>query len=135
MARPKTSKDNQVEKIGSFVVDPSKTLEDNFAMLKTQTAALEEYKRGLEKENLKKQAELKKQAIKEWCELEVELQSKGYKTTEEQRQKFINEEYKEKVKQEIELIKKAGISLMALQHINVLSLALPKNREVLQPLL
>ena len=109
MARPKTSKDNQVEKIGSFVVDPSKTLEDNFAMLKTQTAALEEYKRGLEKENLKKQAELKKQAIKEWCELEVELQSKGYKTTEEQRQKFINEEYKEKVKQEIELIKKAGI--------------------------
>ena len=109
MARPKTSKDNQVEKIGSFVVDPSKTLEDNFAMLKTQTAALEEYKRGLEKENLKKQAELKKQAIKEWYELEVELQSKGYKTTEEQRQKFINEEYKEKVKQEIELIKKAGI--------------------------
>lgn len=109
MARPKTSKDNQVEKIGSFVVDPSKTLEDNFAMLKTQTAALEEYKKGLEKENLKKQAELKKQAIKEWCELEVELQSKGYKTTEEQRQKFINEEYKEKVKQEIELIKKAGI--------------------------
>ena len=109
MARPKTSKDNQVEKIGSFVVDPSKTLEDNFAMLKTQTAALEEYKKGLEKENLKKQAELKKQAIKEWYELEVELQSKGYKTTEEQRQKFINEEYKEKVKQEIELIKKAGI--------------------------
>ena len=109
MARPKTSKDNQVEKIGSFVVDPSKTLEENFAMLKTQTAALEEYKKGLEKENLKKQAELKKQAIKEWCELEVELQSKGYKTTEEQRQKFINEEYKEKVKQEIELIKKAGI--------------------------
>lgn len=109
MARPKTSKDNQVEKIGSFVVDPSKTLEDNFAMLKTQTAALEEYKKGLEKENLKKQAELKKQAIKEWYELEVELQSKGYKTTEAQRQKFINEEYKEKVKQEIELIKKAGI--------------------------
>lgn len=109
MARPKTSKDNQVEKIGSFVVDPSKTLEDNFAMLKTQTAALEEYKRGLEKENLKKQAELKKQAIKEWYEYEAELESKGYKTTEEQRQKFINEEYKEKVKQEIELIKKAGI--------------------------
>lgn len=109
MARPKTSKDNQVEKIGSFVVDPSKTLEDNFAMLKTQTAALEEYKRGLEKENLKKQAELKKQAIKEWYEYEAELESKGYKTTEAQRQKFINEEYKEKVKQEIELIKKAGI--------------------------
>ena len=63
MARPKTSKDNQVEKIGSFVVDPSKTLEENFAMLKTQTKALEEYKRGLEKENLKKQAELKKQAL------------------------------------------------------------------------
>ena len=109
MARPKTSKDNQVEKIGSFVVDPSKTLEDNFAMLKTQTAALEEYKKGLEKENLKKQAELKKQAIKEWYEYEAELESKGYKTTEAQRQKFINEEYKEKVKQEIELIKKAGI--------------------------
>ena len=109
MARPKTSKDNQVEKIGSFVVDPSKTLEDNFAMLKTQTKALEEYKRGLETENLKKQAELKKQAIKEWYEYEAELESKGYKTTEEQRQKFINEEYKEKVKQEIELIKKAGI--------------------------
>ena len=109
MARPKTSKYNQVEKIGSFVVDPSKTLEDNFAMLKTQTAALEEYKRGLEKENLKKQAELKKQAIKEWYEYEAELESKGYKTTEAQRQKFINEEYKEKVKQEIELIKKAGI--------------------------
>ena len=109
MARPKTSKDNQVEKIGSFVVDPSKTLEENFAMLKTQTKALEEYKRGLETENLKKQAELKKQAIKEWYEYEAELESKGYKTTEEQRQKFINEEYKEKVKQEIELIKKAGI--------------------------
>lgn len=109
MARPKTSKDNQVEKIGSFVVDPSKTLEDNFAMLKTQTAALEEYKKGLEKENLKKQTELKKQAIKEWYEYEAELESKGYKTTEAQRQKFINEEYKEKVKQEIELIKKAGI--------------------------
>ena len=109
MARPKTSKDNQVEKIGSFVVDPSKTLEDNFAMLKTQTAALEEYKRGLEKENIKKQAELKKQAIKEWYEYEAELESKGYKTTEEQRQQFIDKEYKEKVKQEIELIKKAGI--------------------------
>lgn len=109
MARPKTSKDNQVEKIGSFVVDPSKTLEDNFAMLKTQTAALEEYKKGLEKENVKKQTELKKQAIKEWYEYEAELESKGYKTTEAQRQKFINEEYKEKVKQEIELIKKAGI--------------------------
>ena len=109
MARPKTSKDNQVEKIGSFVVDPSKTLEDNFAMLKTQTAALEEYKKGLEKENIKKQAKLKKQAIKEWYEYEAELESKGYKTTEAQRQKFINEEYKEKVKQEIELIKKAGI--------------------------
>lgn len=109
MARPKTSKDNQVEKIGSFVVDPSKTLEDNFAMLKTQTKALEEYKKGLEKENLKKQAELKKQAIKEWYEYEAELESKGYKITEAQRQKFINEEYKEKVKQEIELIKKAGI--------------------------
>lgn len=109
MARPKTSKDNQVEKIGSFVVDPSKTLEDNFAMLKTQTAALEEYKKGLEKENVKKQTELKKQAIKEWYEYEADLESKGYKTTEAQRQKFINEEYKEKVKQEIELIKKAGI--------------------------
>lgn len=109
MARPKTSKDNQVEKIGSFVVDTSKTLEENFAMLKTQTAALEEFKKGLERENIKKQAELKKQAIKEWCELEFELQSKGYETTEEQRQKFIDEEYKEKVKQEIELIKKAGI--------------------------
>lgn len=109
MARPKTSKDNQVEKIGSFTIDNSKTLEENFAMLKTQTKALEEYKRGLETENLKKQAELKKQAIKEWYEYEAELESKGYKTTEAQRQKFINEEYKEKVKQEIELIKKAGI--------------------------
>lgn len=109
MARPKTSKDNQVEKIGSFTIDNSKTLEENFAMLKTQTKALEEYKRGLETENIKKQAELKKQAIKEWYEYEAELESKGYKTTEEQRQKFINEEYKEKVKQEIELIKKAGI--------------------------
>lgn len=109
MARPKTSKDNQVEKIGSFTIDNSKTLEENFAMLKTQTKALEEYKKGLEKENLEKQAELKKQAIKEWYEYEAELESKGYKTTEAQRQKFINEEYKEKVKQEIELIKKAGI--------------------------
>lgn len=109
MARPKTSKDNQVEKIGSFTIDNSKTLEENFAMLKTQTKALEEYKRGLETENIKKQAELKKQAIKEWYEYEAELESKGYKTTEAQRQKFINEEYKEKVKQEIELIKKAGI--------------------------
>ena len=81
-------------------------------MLKTQTAALEEYKKGLEKENIKKQAKLKKQAIKEWYEYEAELESKGYKTTEAQRQKFINEEYKEKVKQEIELIKKAGLMLM-----------------------
>lgn len=114
---PRKKGKGKVTTISGFQVDDTKTLEENLAQLQAarinQENVVAKLQEAKMKEAVQKQTEMKKQAINDLYAMEAELSlaTNGRVTelSEKQKKKYINNQYKTQVKEEIKLLKETGV--------------------------